>query len=231
VRGFFAFAVALMLLTNAAAASVRSPKDPTLRARPADVALAKQLLIRLSDLPAGFTDKGLDRSGDSNSNFSCPGVTQPDLHRLILTADVNSHQFQRESATTGFSQISSEASLFRSASDAYASVEWIVRLPTSTMQRCLAAVARAGLPNSARPAIHVTTARRRIGDLRIFTWEIRAVVRNGAVRLPIDVTLGGYLRGRAAIMLTITTAGPPPDLTLIRSLAQTTASRLEHARL
>jgi hypothetical protein len=104
---------ALVLLTAAVAlaaatAALAGSKDPQLHKRPADVRLAKSLIMTSRDLPAGFVDKGPQKQ-DSSPTPDIP-CSVPNLHALVMTADVSSHNFVRKG--TGYAEASSEATFF-----------------------------------------------------------------------------------------------------------------------
>jgi hypothetical protein len=165
-------ALAACLAGSASAAAAGSPKDPTLHRVAADVALAKTLLLGKRDLPAGFRDAGPDTSGNGSDDV-CKGVVEPDLHRLVMQADVTSHDFQLTDAATGFTQVSTEATLFRSAREATASMAWFTSLPKSKLQTCFEAAFRAGLPKAAKTqGFRLQVTRRTISDLHLGIWEM-----------------------------------------------------------
>ena len=68
----------------ATAAALAGPRDPRLHKRPADVQLARSLILKQADLPAGFVDKGRQKQ-DASSTPDLP-CTQPNLHALVMTA-------------------------------------------------------------------------------------------------------------------------------------------------
>jgi hypothetical protein len=214
-----------------AGAYARSPKDPTLRSRPGDVALAKSLLLGKADLPADFRDTGPDHSG-SGPNVDCNGVVQPDLHRLVMTADVTSHDFERTDPLSGFTQLSTEATLFVNAAEAQASIAWLIALPKAKLQSCFAAAVRAGLPKATKTAgFHLTTLRRSIGQLRLYVWEVQLRFERSGTWTPIDFVMAGYHRGRALEMLMIVNAGGGLDPAFVTNLSRTLTARLTHATL
>lgn len=208
-----------------------SPKDPTLRSRPGDVALAKSLLLGKADLPADFRDAGPDHSS-SGANVDCKGVVQPDLHRLVMTADVTSHDFERTDPLSGFTQLSTEATLFVNAAEAQASIAWLIALPKAKLQTCFAAAVRAGLPKATKTAgFHLTALRRSIGQLRLYVWEIQLRFERSGTWTPIDFVMAGYRRGRALEMLMVVNAGGGVDPAFMTSLSRTLSARLTHAAL
>jgi hypothetical protein len=215
----------------AAAAYARSPKDPVLHARPADVALAKGLLLGEPDLPAGFRDAGPDRSG-SGGAVDCKGVAQPDLHRLVMTADVTSHVFQRVDGVTGFAQVTTEAALFVSAAQAAKSLAWIVTQPKAKLNACFLAAIRSGVPKTAKTAgFRLTILHRTITGVHVDVWEVRVQLKRGSVWIPFDVVIADYRRGRALENLRAVTTGQGLDPATTTALSRAVISRLAAAQV
>lgn len=228
---FVLVALAACLAGSAGVASAASPKDPTLRRVAADVALAKSFLIAKRDLPAGFRDAGPDASGNGSDDI-CKGVVQPDLHRLVMHADVTSHDFERTDGTTGFTQVSTEATLFRSAREATASMAWFTSLPKSKLQACFEAAFRAGLPKSTKTqGFRLDITRRTISDLQLGIWEMGLRFQKSGTWIPVDFVIASYRRGRALEMLLAVNAGGGLDPTLMRTISETVTMRLFHAKV
>ena len=222
-------ALAACLAGSASAAAAGSPKDPTLHRVAADVALAKTLLLGKRDLPAGFRDAGPDTSGNGSDDV-CKGVVEPDLHRLVMQADVTSHDFQLTDAATGFTQVSTEATLFRSAREATASMAWFTSLPKSKLQTCFEAAFRAGLPKAAKTqGFRLQVTRRTISDLHLGVWEMGLRFQKNGAWIPVDFVIASYRRGRALEMLMAVNAGGGLDPRLMRTVSETITTRLFHA--
>lgn len=222
--------VVLTLSGLASVASARSPKDPVLRSRPADVSLARSLLLAKADFPPGFRDAGPDRSG--SGNFDCNEVAQPDLHRLVMTADVSSHDFQRTDPVTGFTQVSTEATLFVNATEAQAGIAWLANLPRAKLSDCFAAAFRAGLPKTAKMAgFHLTALQRAIGPLHIYVWELQLRVQRNGAWIPVDFVIGDYRRGRGIATLVALQVGGALDPSLTTQLSRTFGTRLATAAI
>jgi hypothetical protein len=223
--------VVVCLAGVSSTASAGSPKDPVLRSRPADVALAKTLVLARTDLPAGFRDTGPDRSS-SNSSFDCKGVVQPDLHRLVMTADVAGNDFERTDSVSGFTKLNTEITLFRNPVEAEASIGWIVNLPRAKVEACLASVFRAALPKTAKTReLHTTVDHRTIGDLHLEMWELQWQLQQAGRWVPVDVLIAAFRRGRALEMLLALNAGSGLDSALVTDLSRTISSRLVQASI
>jgi hypothetical protein len=221
--------VAALLALSCSTAFARSPRDPTLHRVAADVTLATTFLIAKRDLPAGFRDTGPDTSG-SGTDELCKGVVQPDLHRLVMTADVSSHDFARTDNLTGFTQLSTESGIFRSAREAAQSMAWFARLPKATVQSCFEAAFRAGLPKTAKTAgFHLTVVHRTTADLHLDLWELQLRVQRNAAWIPVDLLIGSYRRGRALEMVLAVNVGPGLEPSLMKDVSRTISSRLLHA--
>ena len=224
-------ALAACLAGPASVAAAGSPKDPTLHRVAADVALAKTLLIAKRDLPAGFRDAGPDTSGNGSDDV-CKGVVEPDLHRLVMQADLTSHDFDLTDSATGFTQVSTEATLFRSAREATASMAWFTSLPKSKLHACFEAAFRAGLPKSAKTqGFRLDVTRRTISDLHLGIWEMGLRLQKNGTWVPVDFVIASYRRGRALEMLLAVNAGGGLDPTLMRTISETITSRLFHANV
>jgi hypothetical protein len=222
-------ALAACIAGSASVAAAGSPKDPTLHRVAADVALAKTLLIVKRDLPAGFRDAGPDTSGNSSDDV-CKGVVQPDLHRLVMHADVTSHDFEQTVTATGFTQVSTEATLFRSAREATASMAWFTSLPKATLQACFEAAFRAGLPKSTKTqGFRLDITRRTISDLHLGVWEMGLRFQKNGAWIPVDFVIASYRRGRAIEMLLAVNAGGGLDPALMRTISETITTRLLRA--
>lgn len=107
VRRLALLTVAAAVVLALAAAAFAGPRDPRVHKRPADVRWAKTLILKLRDLPAGFVDKGPQKD---DSGPTPPGCKEPNLHALVETADVSSHNFERNRAS--FAEALSETSFF-----------------------------------------------------------------------------------------------------------------------
>jgi hypothetical protein len=224
-----ALLVALACLVPATAAAARSPKDPTLHKTPADVALARTFLIARPDLPSGFRDTGPDTSG-SGSDTLCKGVVQPDLHRLVMTADVSSHDFQRTDSLTGFTQVSTEAGLFQTRGEATESMRWFLALPKSKIESCFAEAVRKGLPKTAKTTgFHLQVAHRTVADLHLDVWEVVVRVQRNGNWIPVDLVVAEYRRGRALETLTAVNVGGGLEQTLMSGVSSRITTRLLHA--
>ncbi len=226
---FVLLALAVCVAGSGSVGPPRSPKDPTLQRVGADVPLAKTHLLGKRDLPAGFRDTGPDTSGNGSDDV-CKGVVEPDLHRLVMQADVTSHDFELTDAATGFTQVSTEATLFRTAREATASMAWFTSLPKAKLQACFEAASRAGLPKSAKTqGFRLDVTRRTNSDLHLGFREMGLRFQKNGAWIPVDFAIACYRRGRALEMLMAVNAGGGLDPTLMRTISETITTRLFHA--
>ena len=82
-----ALLVGLLAVAAAPAAASRDPRSPRLRPVPADVRIAKGLILLKADLPRGFHTFSSGASPNNNVG-SCSRKTDPDLSALTETAEV-----------------------------------------------------------------------------------------------------------------------------------------------
>ncbi len=81
-RSFFAFVVAIALIGAAAAVGAEDPRKEQERLTPADMALAKSMLLRRGDLGTGWKRGRV--TPDDDESFSCPGFN-PDFSAFTIT--------------------------------------------------------------------------------------------------------------------------------------------------
>jgi hypothetical protein len=190
--------IVLLALTGAvilavAAAAFAGPRDPQLHKRPADVRRAKTLILKLGDLPAGFVDKGPEKS----SGPAAAGCSEPNLHELVMTADVSSHKFVR--ARSGrYAQAASEVSFFLRPAQAQRAVAAVT---TSKMGRCLKRAAVEGAKKSANGSLTIVSARaiplsESVADMHDKFWDIVVNFKAHGLLFHDEVVLAYLRRGR-----------------------------------
>jgi hypothetical protein len=201
VRTLTLVAVAAGLTLAAASAAFAGPKDPQLHKRPADVRLAKRLIISRDDLPAGFVHKGPQKNSGPTPDIPCK---QPNLHALVMTADVSSHNFVRQHPG-GYAETSSEASFFLHAAQAQKAVAAVTNRKIGA---CLKQVVIKSATKSSNGALkivsaHVTPLSESIGDLRAKFWDILVTFKVQGHRLQDELVLAYFRRGRVVSALMI----------------------------
>lgn len=194
-------ALAGVLALTASATAARSPHDPTLRTVAVDAGVAKTLLITKADVPTGFVDKGVDSSGDTGP--ACSSY-DPDLHRLVETAEVDGHNFERTSGT-GYSLVSSGAAVFRSRADAVA--DWNAIVANAKVTACIRELMVKGFGKLALTGVRIVPVDLKANEMSIRIWELTAAAHENGRSIPLDIVLGFYLEGRAASNLLLVGAG------------------------
>ncbi len=200
VRHLALLALAAAVALAAAAAATAGSKDPRLHRRAADVKLAKTLIMKLHDLPDGFVDKGRQKQ-DSSPAPDLP-CAQPNLHSLVMTADVGSHAFVR-SRTASYAEASSEATFFlRPAQAAKA-----VRVMTSSkIGRCLKKAIVQSAQKSAGGAMKIVSTRlvpvsENVADLHVRLWDVFLSFKIHGLLFHDELVLAFSRRGRVLSML------------------------------
>lgn len=184
-------AAAVMLAV--AAAAFAGPRDPRVHKHPADVRQAKALILRLSDLPAGFVDKGPQRN---DSGPTPPGCTEPNLHALVETADVSSHNFERDQA--GFAEALSETSFFVRPAQAQKAV---AASTSSKLTHCVKQAIVASAKKSSGGAMTVVSTRlvpisETVRDLHTRIWDIFVNFKARGLLFRDEMVLAYFRRGR-----------------------------------
>lgn len=188
-----ALAVAAALAVSAAAFA--GPKDPRLHRRPADVKRAKTLVMRLRDLPAGFVDKG--RQKDTSGPTPDLPCAEPNLHALVMTADVDSHQFARSRAAS-FAEATSEATFFRRPAEA----QKVVTVMTSRkIGRCVKKFVVQSATKSTNGAIKIVSVRlvpitASVRDLHSRIWDMFLTFKAQGLLFHDELVLAYFRRGR-----------------------------------
>ena len=77
-------AAVLFALVAVAAAAARNPLDEREQLRAADNRAAKATLVRLDDLVGGWKQTA-PKPDTSDDDFTCPGVSRPNLSRFVIT--------------------------------------------------------------------------------------------------------------------------------------------------
>jgi hypothetical protein len=196
-------------LAGAAAAASR---DPVERHTPADMAKARAMMLKRTDLGAGWT-----RDTSPSPDEDCKAF-DPDESKLVETGAADTF-FER-----GAQLISSDAVVYRT--EAMAKASWALNAKLAGME-CFLEGLRPSLP----PDVRVTVLRRaRLAFPQVaprtmaFTLAVRLTGPNGVVRLDLDVVLMG--RGRALTGLVAVGIGARVPLAEERRLAALIARRM-----
>jgi hypothetical protein len=212
VRTLVTVAFLALIATGAALAA---SGDPQKHYTPADTAKAKNVVLKLSDLPAGWAGK---KSTGSGGHLQCKSF-KPDESDLVKTGNADSYDFSK-----GLYFIESSASIFRSAAQAQASWDRVVRPGLLT---CLRSIFEQGASSGA-----ATTTATGQGALafpklapRTAAFRITFQTKSGSQTLngDIDVVLLG--RNRIDAVMLFVGFGTPNG-TLEQHLAGVVAARM-----
>jgi hypothetical protein len=186
---------ALLVSASAQAGRFRPEQE---RLRPLDVALAKRVTVRASDLASGWVRRPSPESPDET--LSCPGVDM-DFSRFTITGKARS-KFERRGAS-----VESFVEVYKSRADAAGDFR------KGSRPGVLACIARL-LDQEARQdgRSRVVTARSlpapRAGEQSMAYRIVLSVATDrAAVRVYVDFV--GFQRGRTAVLLAFTAAGAP----------------------
>jgi hypothetical protein len=202
VRKLALVILAVAVALTAVAAALAGPKDPQLHKSAADVQLAKTLILKLHDLPAGFVDKGPQKNSGPTPNLpSCP---QPNLHALVMTADVSSHNFVREH-TGAYAETSSEASFFLNAAQA---TKAVAAVTSKKMGPCLKQAVIKSATKSSNGAMtvvsaHVTPISESVVDLRFKLWDVLLTFKVNGHLFHDELVLAYFRRSRVVSALMV----------------------------
>ena len=197
---------ALVLLTvgvalAATAAALAGSKDPQLHKRAADVRLAKSLILKRADLPAGFVDNGPEKSSGPTPDLPCP---EPNLHALVMTADVSSHNFVRKHPGA-YAETATGASFLLRAAQAERAVAAVT---SKKMGPCLKQAVIKGMSKGANGALtvvaaHATPISESVVDMHIKLWDILVAFKVKGHVMQDELVLGFFRRGRVVSTLLV----------------------------
>ena len=214
MRRLAAVAFLALIVTGAALAASGEPQK---HYTPADTAKAKSVVLKLSDLPAGWTGK---KSAGSGGHLQCK-TFKPDESDLTKTGNADSYDFSK-----GLYFINSSASIFRSAAQAQAAWDRVVRPGLLTCLRSIfekgassggATTTVTGQGTLAFPKVAPRTAAFRI------TFQTKSTSPSQTLNGDIDVVLLG--RDRIDAVMLFVGFGKPNG-TLERHLAGVVAARM-----
>jgi hypothetical protein len=196
--------LALLVLAAAvvlavAGAALAGPLDPQLHKRAVDVQRAKTLLMKRSDLPAGFVDKGPQKNTGPTPDIPCK---QPNLHALVMTADVSSHEFARSRAGS-FAEASAEVSFFVRAAQAQTAVAAVT---SPRIGRCLKTFVLESAKKSTNGQMNIVSVRlvplsESVADMRAKFWDMFLTFKAHGLVFRDELVLGYFRRGRVVSML------------------------------
>jgi hypothetical protein len=219
VRRVLLLALAAAVMLAVATVALAGPNDPQLHKRPADVTRAKTLIMSLRDLPSGFVDKGPVKN---QSSTTPPGCSEPNLHALVMTADVSSHKFVRTRAGS-YAEVASEASFFLSPAQAQTAVAAVT---TSKIGRCLKEAVIEGAKKSSGGAMtivsaHVVPLSESVADMHDKFWDVLVTFKAHGLVFRDELVLAYLRRGRVVSNLVLNSLNG-----LTESEAQSISERL-----
>lgn len=227
MRSRAAAAVLLSLVLALPAVALAAHKDPKEQIDPADQRKATSVLLKRTDLAAGW--RKVPSASDDDTHFDCAGY-DPDGSDLVQTAEAEA-DFERAG---GFPAVYSYADVYKTKAHALAA--W-TRTVKPAMAKCLATlfkqaieadggkVAITAAGRIAFPALAARTAAYRV-SLKVSMTE------NGettTVPLTLYAIAFGGGRGEAGVMAI--GFGNSVPISAVRSLAQLTAKRFAAAKL
>jgi hypothetical protein len=193
---------ALSLLLAASIASARDPRLERLRLNAADVALAKRIALKRSDLGGSWQQVSVPASGDGEG-LNCPNFN-PDLSRFTITGE----------ASTGFTQqtgasILSAVEVYPSRAEAAGDFRTGAR---PEVARCLRLVLERDLPQNGLLTFKVLSSRvvaaPRVGDRRI-AYRLVARLESLGTRVDLFLDVVVVQRGRSIAALFFTSPTKP----------------------
>ena len=200
MRGFAVLALAAAAALVVVAVALAGPKDPRLHRRAADVKRAKTLVMKLRDLPAGFVDKG--RQKDNSGPTPDIPCSVPNLHALVMTADVSSHEFARN-RTLKFAEATSEVSFFIRPAQAQKAVAAVT---SRKIGRCIKKFVVRDAQKSTNGEMKIVSVRlvplsESVKDLRARIWDMFLTFKVRGVLFHDELVLAYFRRGRVVSMV------------------------------
>ena len=221
--------LALLALTVGVAlagttAALAGPKDPQLHRRAVDVRMAKSLILKRADLPAGFVDKGPQKNSGPTPDVPCQ---EPNLHALVMTADVSSHDFVRQQAGS-YAETSSGATFFLREAQAVKAVAAVTnrKLATCLKQAVIKSASKSSNGALKVVSAHVTPISESVADLRVKLWDILVAFRVQGHVLHDELVLAYFRRGRVVSGLMVNSLNGLTEEES-KNISQTLTIRLE----
>ena len=194
MRRLAPLALSVSVILAVAAAAFAGPNDPRLHKRAVDVKRAKTLLLKRADLPAGFVDNGPQKPSGPAPDIPC---AQPNLHALVMTADVSSHEFARNRPAS-VAEATSGASFFVRAPQAQKAVAAVT---SPKIGRCLKKFVVTSATKGTNGALKITRVRlvpisENVRDLHTRIWDMFLTFKAQGVVFHDELVLSYLRRGR-----------------------------------
>ena len=215
VRPVLAVAALLAFLALAASA-LATHQDPQKRLTKADNTRARAMLVKRTDLPAGFQPQ-LSSGADPHTDCA-PSVSEADL---TLTGDAEGPQL-----ALGVLFVSSTARVYESAADASASWRRATSAPGT---RCATELLRREF---AKQGVDVVSLRKvafpRVSERRV-AYRVTLSATTAQGKVPVYVDLVALMRSRAQATVIVGSALVPPQKAEELRLARIVAGRMASA--
>ena len=177
--------VLLVLAAALPALAVAGPKDPTKRHTAADMRLARTIVLRQADFPAGWTqEKGSGASGDADC------AAQPDESKLIETGSVDP---TFDSPNGGAVTVDSEVDVYQTKAMALA--DWRTA-DLRLLRSCLAELF--AKTTGTKVAVSATVEPVPVHAERALAYRFELTAKGG---IPYDIDLIALGRGRTTVLL------------------------------
>jgi hypothetical protein len=216
--------IILVVCLAVPALALAAEGDPKKRIVPADQKKAASIVLKRSDLAAGWK-----RVRTPDERLTCPGYN-PDFSDLTVTGESES-EFD---STDGIRFIASSSSVYTSAKDALAS--W-TRSATPALARCLAQTFREGIAEDGGKAMIVKQGRMSFPRMSPRTAAYRVAARvsfteaGKTTTIPFTIQVIGVGRGRGDATLFAMGPGAGIPAADLRGLARLLATRLQASGL
>ena len=214
--GRLAALVAIVFALVVTGVALAAKGDPQKHHTPADMSRAQSVVLRASDLPAGW--KSSPANPNSGGNLQCKGFN-PDESDLTETGKAESPEFSK---SLGF--ISSTAALYSTAAQAQASWKRVVKPGLLT---CLTSLFEKGASSGGATTTVLGKGVLAFPKLAQRTAAFRITFQTKSASLTLEGNLDVVLlgRGRIDVVMLFVAFGASND-TLERRLAGVVASRL-----
>jgi hypothetical protein len=182
---------AALLAAGALAGTARGDfGDPKKQHTAADMALARGILPKLSDLPAGWKATRSTDSSTNDNSFSCAGF-KPDLSDLVETGYAESPDLSMgdQNLVSGF------AAVFRTAGDATQAYARVIR---PALARCLRTLFEKESTKTLKVKV-LSVRQARVTDVNAHAEAFRIVARfsGSGLRFPAHIDFVFFRSGRA----------------------------------
>jgi hypothetical protein len=208
------------------AAGARSPHEPTYRPVPADVKVAKSLLLRAHDLTSGFR-----AAPPTDEYFRCTSY-DPDLSHLVTTGEGVGRAYERNTALAHLG-IQTFSYVFGTTKEANSFWRWSFN--DRRNGQCLSEVIKHSLeklPSVQGQKITWTLKKPEIQRLsragqRAVFWSVAPVLSVGDISVVMEMSVLGFISGRSTVFAVLTSVGDSKSGTVVEKILVTLTDRLD----